>query len=235
MTRSTDPTDPVDAVDAVDLSNSTDPTDSRRRRVLTGALGAAAAAAGAPLLAAVTPTQTEGPFYPVVEQADTDADLTRIEGYAEAATGEVVVVEGRVLDENGSPIEGALVDVWQANANGRYAHEADPNPAPLDPNFQGWAKLVTDAEGRYRFRTIKPGPYKVADEWSRPPHIHFKVARRGFHELTTQMYFAGDPLNDVDRLLQSVPEAQRGMLVVDFRPRDADAPTGRFDLVLASV
>lgn len=212
-----------------------DSTDSRRRRVLTGALGVAAAAASAPLMAAVTPTQTEGPFYPIVDQIDKDADLTRVEGRDETAQGEVIVVEGRVLDESGEPVEGALVDVWQANANGRYAHEADPNPAPLDPNFQSWAKMVTDDEGRYRFRTIKPGAYKVADEWSRPPHIHFKVARRGYRELTTQMYFAGDPLNDVDRLLQTVPENQRGMLVVDFQPHADDAPHGTFDVILAAV
>lgn len=211
------------------------PTDTNRRRVLTGTLGAAAVVASAPLIAAVTPAQTEGPFYPIVDQADKDADLTRIEGHAEAAAGEVVVVEGRVLDENGDPIEGALVDVWQANAHGRYAHEADPNPAPLDPNFQGWAKLTTDAEGRYRFRTIKPGAYQVSGEWSRPPHIHFKVARRGYQELTTQMYFAGDPLNDVDRLLQSVPEDQRAMLVVPFSADGESTPTGRFDVVLGAV
>ncbi len=229
MSKSTHSTDAASATQT-DAS-----TDVRRRRVLSGALGVAAAAAGAPLMAAVTPTQTEGPFFPTVDQADKDADLTWIAGHESSAQGEVVVVEGRVLDENGAPIEGALVDVWQANANGRYAHEADPNPAPLDPDFQGWAKLVTDSEGRYRFRTIKPGPYKVADEWSRPPHIHFKVARRGFHELTTQMYFAGDPLNDVDRLLLSVPEQQRGQLVVDFLPRDGDAPYGTFDMTIASV
>ena len=93
--------------------------------------------------------------------------------------------------------------------------------------------MKTDAEGRYRVRTIKPGAYPVMDAWSRPPHIHFKVARRGFHKLTTQMYFAGDPLNDVDRLLQSVPENERGMLVVDFSvSAEAGANQGVFDIVL---
>ena len=213
----------------------THPTDSRRRKVLTGALGIAATAVSAPLFGGVTPAQTEGPFYPIVDQADKDADLTRVEGQSGTAEGEVHVVEGRVVDTDGQPIEGALVDVWQANAHGRYAHERDTNPAPLDPNFQSWAKLVTDAEGRYRFRTIKPGAYPVGEGWSRPPHIHFKVARRGYHELTTQMYFAGDPLNEADRLLQSVPEDQRGSLIVDFQPKDGDAPHGTFDLVLGAV
>ena len=210
-------------------------TDESRRRVLRGSIGAAALIAGAPLMATTTPAQTEGPFFPAHPQPDTDADMTLIEGHSESAMGEVVKIYGRVLDEDGNPVANALVDVWQANTHGRYAHEADPNPAPLDENFQGWAQLKTDAEGRYRIKTIKPGAYPVMDGWSRPPHIHFKVARRGFHELTTQMYFAGDPLNDVDRLLQSVPEDQRGKLVVDFQPEADDAPTGVFDLLLGRV
>lgn len=212
------------------------PNTNARRRLLKATLGGAATMASAPLLAAVTPPQTEGPFFPAKAQPDTDTDMTVIEGHSERAMGEVVEVSGRVLDENGNPIADALIDVWQANTHGRYAHERDPNPAPLDPNFQGWAKLRTDADGHYRFRTIRPGAYPVSDEWSRPPHIHFKVARRGFHELTTQMYFAGDPLNDLDRLLQSVPEAERDLLVVDF---DAEAaagdPHGTFDLFLRRV
>jgi protocatechuate 3,4-dioxygenase beta subunit len=213
-----------------------DKTNETRRSFLRGSVGAAAMVASAPLLAATTPKQTEGPFYPVHEQRDTDADMTRIEGRAGQATGEVVEVSGRVLDEDGNPVADALVDVWQANAHGRYAHERDRNPAPLDENFQGWAKLITDAEGRYRFRTIRPGAYPVRDDWTRPPHIHFKVARRGYHELTTQMYFAGDPLNDHDLLLQSVAEPGRSMLLVEFSAsRQGDAQQGVFDIVLSRV
>ena len=206
-----------------------------RRTALKAALGGlAATAAGA--LPAATPTQTEGPFFPKRDQADKDLDLSRIAGHDKAAQGVVHVIEGRVLDENGKPVADALVDVWQANHHGRYAHEADPNPAPLDPDFQGWARLRTDAEGRYRLRTIKPGAYQVEASWSRPPHVHFKVARRGFHELTTQMYFAGDPLNDVDRLLLAIPEADRPKLVVAFTPATAGAPAkGVFDIVLKRV
>lgn len=208
-----------------------------RRSLIQTSLGAAALAA-TPALHAATPTphQTEGPFFPIKDQADKDLDMTLIEGRNERALGDVVEIEVRVLDVDGTPIEGALVDVWQANMHGRYAHERDPNPAPLDPNFQGWAQRTTDASGSFRVRTIRPGAYKVGDDWSRPPHIHYKVARRGFHELTTQMYFAGDPLNDVDRILQAVPEDQRGSLVVAFSAKeDGGVPAGRFDIVLRSV
>ena len=158
-----------------------DRTRLTRRQLVQGGLGAVALVAGAPLLAAEpTPTQTEGPFFPKSDQADKDLDMTRVEGRSEVALGEVIEISGQVLDETGAPIAGALVDVWQANSHGRYDHERDPNPAPLDPNFQGWARLTTDAEGRYRVRTIKPGAYPVGEGWSRPPHIHFKVAKRGF-------------------------------------------------------
>lgn len=207
-----------------------------RRNLVCGSLGVAALSATGSLLAATTPDQTEGPFFPIHKQPDTDADMTWVEGRTQRALGEVVEVTGRVLDEHGDPVADAVVDVWQANSQGRYAHEADPNPAPLDDNFQGWAQLKTDAEGRYRVKTIKPGAYPVMDGWSRPPHIHFKVARRGFQELTTQMYFAGDPLNDADRLLQSIPEDLRGMLVVDFgASQGRGANQGVFDIVLKRV
>ncbi|MCY7354303.1 MAG: protocatechuate 3,4-dioxygenase [Lysobacter sp.] len=202
-----------------------------RRTALQAAMGGLALSVTAALPAA-TPTQTAGPFFPKHDQADKDLDLTRIEGHAKTARGEVIVVEGRVLDEQGQPVAEALVDVWQANMHGRYAHEADTSTAPLDPDFQGWARLRTDADGRFRVRTIKPGAYPVQANWSRPPHIHFKVARRGFHELTTQMYFAGDALNDIDRLLLAVPEADRPKLVVAFTDGVEGAKAGTFEIVL---
>lgn len=206
-----------------------------RRTALKAALGGLVVTASGALPAA-TPPQDEGPFFPKRDQADKDLDLTRIAGHDKAAQGEVHVIEGRVLDEDGKPVADALIDVWQANRHGRYAHEADPNPAPRDPDFQGWARLRTDAEGRYRVRTIKPGAYPVEAGWTRPPHIHFKVARRGFHELTTQMYFAGEPLNDADRLLRGIPEADRPKLVVAFTTATTGAPPkGVFDIVLKRV
>jgi protocatechuate 3,4-dioxygenase beta subunit len=209
-----------------------------RRTVLKTGLLAAAAALSGRAFAGATPAQTEGPFFPTRDQADKDIDLTLIEGHSERAQGAVIEVSGQVLDMQGEPVAEALVDVWQANTHGRYAHEGDPNPAPLDPNFQGWSQFRTDAEGHYRFKTIVPGAYKVGGSWSRPPHIHFKVARRGYHELTTQMYFAGHALNDMDRILLAVPEAERGRLVVPFQAdaKESTAPArGSFDIVLRRV
>ncbi|MFZ2508195.1 MAG: hypothetical protein WAW79_06970, partial [Steroidobacteraceae bacterium] len=113
-----------------------------RRLALQAGLGLAATATVGGLRAeAITPAVTEGPFFPRREQRDKDADLTRIDGRSEAAAGEVIEVHGRIVDATGAAVAGALVDLWQANAHGRYDHEADPNPAPLDPNFQGWAQL----------------------------------------------------------------------------------------------
>lgn len=208
-----------------------------RRTALQVGLGAAAGAATAAtaggLLAGSndeascgTPHQQEGPFYPIHEQADRDLDLTRIQGKSGRAEGEIVIVEGRVVDENREPVEAALVDIWQANAHGRYRHEADPNPAPLDENFQGWGQVKTDSEGRYRFKTIIPGAYPATSNWWRPPHIHFKVSKRGYRELTTQMYFAGNELNEKDRILLELPEEDRPKVVVEFADDDSSEDPG---------
>jgi protocatechuate 3,4-dioxygenase beta subunit len=180
----------------------------------------------------VTPSQTAGPFYPIVKQTDKDADLTKFGDSEGVALGEMIVVEGQVLGDDGSPIADAIVDIWQANAAGRYAHEADPNTAPLDPNFQSWAIMTTDAEGRYRFKSVRPGAYPAEENWTRPPHIHFRVSRRGYRETTTQMYFENEPLNDIDKLLNALPENKRHTLVAT--QKDGDGPF-RFDVVLAAV
>ncbi|MEP0547226.1 MAG: protocatechuate 3,4-dioxygenase [Rhodothermales bacterium] len=201
-----------------------------------GVLGAGFMPGARPAEGCETPAQTEGPFFPTRPPIDNDIDLTTIRGRADRAEGVVIGISGQVLDEGLQPVPGALVDIWQANRHGRYAHEADPNPAPLDPAFQGSAQLRTDAEGRYRFTTIIPGAYPAAEGWMRPPHIHFKVARRGFHELITQMYFAGEALNDADRLLQAVPERERLVVtLMDGEPHDVPAKTGVFNIVLQRV
>lgn len=148
-----------------------------------------------------TPLETEGPFYPVLAQKDKDFDLTRIEGQQGSAEGNVIFIEGQVTDTNGRPLEDATVDLWQANAAGRYRHHRDRSKAPLDPNFQGWAIVKSGREGHFRFKTILPGAYPASADWVRPPHIHFKVSKNGYADLTTQMYFPGHKLNDADLLL----------------------------------
>ena len=208
-----------------------------RRSMLTVSAGLAATAISGTTIGksmTVTPANPEGPFYPKHKQVDKDTDLTLIEGHAERAQGAVIKVTGQVLDDKGLPVEGALVDIWQANAYGRYHHEDDPATAPTDPNFQGWGMVKTDAEGRYAFTTIKPSAYMVDDKWSRPPHIHYKVSRRGYHEITTQMYFAGEALNEKDNLLNEVAENERDLLVVDFNEING-VLHGNFSVVLAKV
>jgi protocatechuate 3,4-dioxygenase beta subunit len=208
-----------------------------RRTIIKAGVGIAASAVTASIIAKpskLTPANPEGPFYPKHQQVDKDTDLTLIDGHTERAQGKVIRVTGQVVDEMGKPVEGALVDIWQANSHGRYHHEDDPATAPKDPNFQGWGMVKTDAQGRYSFTTIKPGAYKVDGNWRRPPHIHYKVSRRGYHELTTQMYFAGESLNETDRLLRSVAEEDRDLLVVDFQEIDG-TPHGDFPIVLEKV
>ncbi len=149
-----------------------------------------------------TPQQILGPFYPLKEFPQT-ADLTQIAGRPERAQGQILNVMGRVLNLAGEPVRNATIEVWQANAAGRYTHPSDPNPAPLDPNFDGSAVLTTDPEGRYRFKTIKPAAYPAGPNLIRPAHIHFQVSGRQ-DRLVTQMYFDGDPYNATDPFLNSV-------------------------------
>ena len=204
-------------------------------------LGAAPPVSRAESCADPTAGQTEGPFYPTRDGVEEDPDLTRVKGRSGQAQGEVVHVHGRVLDEACRPIAGALVEIWQANTWGRYDHEGDTgNPRPLDPNFQSWAETLTDAEGRFRFKTIKPGSYPVGEDgWVRPPHIHFKVSRRGYHELVTQMYFAGEPLNEPDRIRRELSERDRERVTVAFGPASAELGAGTrlgaFDITLRQV
>jgi len=160
-----------------------------------------------------TPRHTEGPFYPLQDQADKDANLVQIIGLQGEAAGDRIEVRGRVLDKRGAPVSGVLVEIWHANKWGRYDHRRDRNSAPLDPNFQGWGQLLSSEDGSYSFQSIFPGIYPAAPDWKRPPHIHFKVSRRGFHLLTTQMYFPGQELNAKDLLLQRLPAAEQALLI----------------------
>ena len=169
-----------------------------------------------------------------------DNDLTK--QHEGSPQGERIILAGRVLEEDGRPVRNALVEVWQANAAGRYAHEVDQHPAPLDPNFTGAGRALTDDEGRYRFVTIKPGayPWKNHPNAWRPAHIHFSLFGRAFStRLVTQMYFPGDPLFEFDPIFQSVRDPQaRARLVADFdiELTQPDWALGyRFDIVLRST
>jgi protocatechuate 3,4-dioxygenase beta subunit len=182
-----------------------------------------------------TPDQILGPFYPLSELPQT-ADLTKVSGRSGRAEGQVLNVMGRVLNVAGEPVRNAKVEVWQANAHGRYTHPSDPNPAPLDPNFEGAAVLTTDSEGRYRFKTIKPAAYPAGPNRMRPAHIHFQVSGRQ-DKIVTQMYFDGDPYNDADPFLSSVGRAERKELLVRKLQEpspdlEAGSKTVIFDLVL---
>jgi len=180
-----------------------------------------------------TPDQVLGPFYPVTKPLDQDTDLTSIQGKPGRAEGQVIHLMGRVLDLQGNPVPGARVEIWQVNMHGRYTHPSDTNLAPLDPNFEGFEVQVTDAEGRYRFKTIKPGAYPATSEWMRPPHIHFDVTGR-LDKLVTQMYFAGESLNDKDRYLQGVTrkEALIAKLLPPTQDLEPDSFVVPWDIVL---
>jgi protocatechuate 3,4-dioxygenase beta subunit len=147
----------------------------------------------------VTPEVGMGPFYPMLKPLDKDADLTSVKGQKGVAAGTIIHVAGRVFDQKGKPVRGAKIEIWQANTYGRYSHPSDPNTAQLDPNFQSYAVLKTDEEGRYRFKTIKPGAYPVSPTEIRPPHIHFDVEGKA-NRLVSQMFFPGEPLNEKDAL-----------------------------------
>jgi protocatechuate 3,4-dioxygenase beta subunit len=166
-----------------------------------------------------------------------DADLSRCNGGA--ALGERIIVTGRVLDEDGRPIPGTLVEIWQANAAGRYAHEVDQHEAPLDLHFCGVGRVLTDEQGVYRFITIKPGAYPWRNHYNawRPQHIHFSLFGPSFAtRLVTQMYFPGDPLLALDPIFNSVPDAdarQRLIATFDLAVTVPEYALGyRFDMVL---
>ena len=209
---------------------------SRRTFIKAGMVGGLAAALSKLTRAAdstvhlPTPTEIEGPFYPITPQKDKDFDLTRIEGRSGIAQGRKIFIEGQVLDTDGQPVENATVDLWQANAAGRYRHPYDSNPAPVDPNFQGWAIVQSGRQGRFHFKTVLPGAYPASGNWMRPPHIHFRVSKRGYLELVTQMYFEGQELNRSDLLLMRKSELERQSMVAR---RIKDEPeTYRYTIVL---
>lgn len=190
--------------------------------------------APSPAACALTPPETAGPFYPLSFPLDKDNDLTFVNSQSRSAQGEVIFVKGRVQDEACQPVPGALVEIWQACATGRYNHPDDRNPAELDPNFQYWGKVLTNEKGEYGFKTIKPGSYPVSRFWTRPPHLHFTVNSRGHSQLITQMYFAGESFNKKDRLLREHSPVEQAQCIVSFR-KIKNTPMGQFNLTLRKI
>jgi protocatechuate 3,4-dioxygenase, beta subunit len=186
---------------------------------------------------AYTLTETNGPVLGNDRIGPLDHDLTR--QHEDEPQGQRINVSGRVLDGDGRPVADSLVEIWQANAAGRYRHAVDRTPAPLDPNFDGAGRCLTDAEGRYRFVTIKPGAYPWGNHpnaW-RPAHIHFSLFGRAFTQrLVTQMYFPGDPLFEEDPIFNSVrdPRAREALISrFDWETTEESRALGfTFDIVL---
>jgi protocatechuate 3,4-dioxygenase, beta subunit len=181
-----------------------------------------------------TPKVTMGPFYPSVKPLDQDADMTIVSGRSGKAEGKTINVVGRVLNHNGSPVSGAKIEIWQANSHGRYDHPSDTSDQPLDPNFQGYALISTDTEGRYRFKTIKPAAYRVGPTMQRTPHIHYVISGKA-DRLETQMFFPGEPLNAEDRIFQELG-ADKEKAVCKLQPTTKEFDTGSlvfvYDIVL---
>ncbi len=187
-----------------------------------------------------TLADTKGPVFGHMDLGDQDHDL--IINYAangKSAIGERIVVHGKVLDESGSPVPNALIEVWQANAGGRYRHKNDAYLAPLDPNFGGCGRCLTDSKGHYTFRTIKPGPYpwpNGGNDW-RPAHIHFSIFGQAFvQRLITQMYFEGDPHIQICPIVQAIEDPRAvNQLVARLDMAHSvpmDVRAYRFDLIL---
>lgn len=183
-----------------------------RRRWLLGLAGGLAIAGPVRALERLvpTPSATAGPFYPTEPPLDDDNDLTVVQGADGIAKGEITELSGRLLDTNGRVISGGRLEIWQCDANGRYHHPRDRGPAP-DANFQGFGHTLTDGEGRYRFRTIKPVPYP-----GRTPHIHMAVYTPGRKPFVTQLYVDGESRNQRDFLYRNIPDERRARVTSAF-------------------
>lgn len=185
-----------------------------------------------------TPPQTEGPFYmnsyDRTRPVSHSSDLTAPPGAGGLPEGEIIHVTGQLTDQACRPIKGAMVEIWQANARGRYAHLSDPNPAPKDPNFRGFGEAITDENGMYSFKTIKPGGYLVGPALIRPPHLHFKLTSGLNLPLTTQMYFAGEEHNQGDVILRMVPRAEQKRVIIEptRHPESHTENVYRFDITM---
>ncbi len=204
-----------------------------RRQLLWGAAGLAGmpSAFGEEGLRRETAEDALGPFFPLSLPKDQDFDLSRVAGHKARALGQLLYVSGRVVNPRGEPIANALLEVWQANAAGRYAHPGDTSSAPLDPNFQGYARIRSGPDGSYRLKTIQPGLYGP-----RTRHIHFDVRGRA-SRLVTQMYFEGEAANETDPLLKlQEPEDRKTLIARPGAPltgQERDVLAVSWDIVLA--
>lgn len=186
-----------------------------------------------------TLSELTAPVYGHDDIQPLDNDLTRNAAVNGEPVGERIIVVGRVLDEDGRPVPNALLEIWQANACGRYIHKVDQHDAPLDPNFRGAGRVLTNANGEYRFTSIKPGayPWRNHENAWRPAHIHFSVFGTAFiSRLVTQMYFPGDPLLELDPILNGIPDENGRKRLVSQYAHDITQPEWalgyRFDIVL---
>ena len=179
----------------------------------------------------LTPHQTEGPFYPDHLPLDTDNDLLILNDSLTPAVGTVTYLSGAVLDRNGSPIQNALVEIWQVDSRGVYLHSRGSSRKKRDSNFQGYGRFLTDSKGKYSFRTLKPSPYS-----GRTPHIHIAVSSKGKRLLTTQCYIKGEPRNKTDFILNKIKDPKiKESLLVPFTPVKGSKTgevSAKFDIVL---
>jgi len=204
--------------------------DRNRRKLLIGLSGLLATSATGSIAGLIpTPRQSPGPFYPDTLPLDDDNNLTEVAGKTERANGIISDVTGRIVDINGKPLTGARIEIWQCDANGRYRHRRERGSNPIDENFQGHGSTLTDKQGSYRFRTIRPVPYP-----GRTPHIHVAVFPENESPFITQLYIAGEERNETDFLYNSIPWDKRSLVTADFTKSplpDADQ-LAQFDIIL---
>jgi protocatechuate 3,4-dioxygenase beta subunit len=210
------------------------PNTKSRRQLLILAAGTAASSIVPAWALERTPPMTEGPFYPRAADLplDDDNDLTRVKGKDGVASGTLLDLAGRIVDTAGNAVANANVEIWQCNSHGRYHDARDESSSPRDAYFQGFGKTLTDTEGRFRFRTIRPVAYP-----GRAPHIHFKVKAKPFKELTTQMFVAGDAALERDSIWRSLRNAElKKQMAIELRPAEANSGaslTGYFEIMIA--
>ena len=188
------------------------PTPSRRALIVGAGVSLLPLRSGIAADLVATPAQTEGPFYPTAFPADMDNDLVQVRGRVAQAMGTILHLEGRVLDLNGRPVDGALIEIWQCDAQGLYDHPRQPGRDRRDSAFQGYGRMLVVADGRYSFRALKPVAYP-----DRTPHIHFKVATASGGLLTSQFYIAGEPGNERDGVFRSAIRDPRQRERIEMR------------------